>query len=132
MESLVAVFSSLLESHLLVAPCTSSGVLAVTLRAFCCILSCVLTLLEFRCVSLWSVQIVPNFGRMLRPFFFLIKTVNVRQIGTSIIRSIPQILDVVFLLVLTVLMFSLVGYLIFAGVIGRHAPTASIFNDLRT
>ena len=52
-----------------------------------------------------------------------------RQIGTSIIRSIPKILDVVILLVLTILMFSIVAFLMFAGVTGRYPAPESIFAE---
>ena len=54
-----------------------------------------------------------------------------RQIGTSIVRSIPKILDVVILLVITILMFSLVGFLMFSGVTGRYPAVESIFEETK-
>lgn len=54
-----------------------------------------------------------------------------RQITTSIIRSIPKILDVVILLILTILMFAIIGFLIFSGVVGKYQYETSIFAEVR-
>lgn len=89
------------------------------------VLNCLICLITS---AVYGVQVVPNFSRMLRPLFFMIKLVNVRQITTSIIRSIPKILDVVILLILTILMFAIIGFLMFSGVVGRYQPADSIFS----
>eukprot|EP00750_Incisomonas_marina_P010351 INCI16265.5.p1 GENE.INCI16265.5~~INCI16265.5.p1 ORF type:complete len:1201 (+),score=174.48 INCI16265.5:344-3604(+) len=98
------------------------------------ILACILVGNAATClvttIAYWK-QVVPHFGRLVRPFLFLVKMVNVRQIGTSIVRSIPKILDVVILLVITILMFSLVGFLMFSGVTGRYPAVESIFEETK-
>jgi hypothetical protein len=56
-----------------------------------------------------------------------------RQIGTSILKSIPKILDVLILLLLTILLFALVGFLMLSGVTGTfpaiEAVDQSVGND---
>lgn len=65
-----------------------------------------------------------------RQFLDFVECGRRRQIGTSIVRSIPKILDVVILLVLTILMFAIVAFLMFSGVTGRTSLSqTSIFDE---
>jgi Ion transport protein len=86
----------------------------------------------------WAIPTVPYFMRALRPLFLIERLRNVRRVAGNIVSTIPKILNVLVLLALHVLFFSVLGFTLFAGISdsscvtfrASNAEYCSTFNSL--
>lgn len=56
-----------------------------------------------------------RFSRILRPFFSLDVVKGQKMVGRAIVRTIPDVLDVIVLLFVNILFFSLIGNMLFSS-----------------
>lgn len=59
---------------------------------------------------------IPHIARCLRPWFFLRRRRNVRNIGTGIVKTIPQVANIFFLLGVHLFFFTIFGKMLFSGI----------------
>ena len=58
----------------------------------------------------------PYVLRILRPFFLLERTRNVRRVASKLVVTLPRILTVLLLLIVHLLVFAVLGFILFAGI----------------
>jgi len=61
-----------------------------------------------------------NFSRLLRPLLFIERLRNVRKIASSVVSTLPKVINILVLLGFWVLFFGVSGFTFFAGVVGPN------------
>ncbi|KAK8812419.1 hypothetical protein WA158_007653 [Blastocystis sp. Blastoise] len=74
---------------------------------------------------------IPHLIRCLRPWYFIRRRRNVRNIGAGIIKTIPQVFNIYILLFIHLIFFSIFGKMLLAGINDDNCVVSQVTNQTR-
>lgn len=70
---------------------------------------------------------IPQIFRIFRPFLLIKRKRNIRRIFSGILTVIPEIVNILLLIFVTLLVFSIFGFVFFSGMDNDHCDVYNLY-----